>query len=124
MSHRQRAIESFHLNRRAVWARSYARIVGSMREPSWILSETLLPLVGMFAYVFVYRALGAPREFESFAVLGGFAIWPRQPGAEPDNGKWWLGPPAAWAAEICSAETRNVCAVSLTPSLISTASSH
>jgi ABC-2 type transport system permease protein len=28
----------------------------------------------MFAYVLVYRALGAPREFESFAVLGGLML--------------------------------------------------
>jgi ABC-2 type transport system permease protein len=70
----QRTIESFHVNRRAVWARAYVRIAGSVREPSWILSETLLPLVGMFAYVLVYRALGAPRAFESFAVLGGLML--------------------------------------------------
>lgn len=70
----QRWIDSFHLNRRAVWARSYVRIAGSLREPSWILSETLLPVIGMFSYVFVYRALGAPRAYESFAVLGGLML--------------------------------------------------
>jgi ABC-2 type transport system permease protein len=74
MSRLRRTIDTIHINRRAVWARSYVRILGSTREPSWILSETLLPLVGMFAYVFVYRALGAPREFESFAVLGGLML--------------------------------------------------
>jgi len=74
MSPLQRAIDSFHLNRRAMWARAAVRIIGSFREPSWIISETLLPVVGMFAYVLVYRALGAPREFESFAVLGGLML--------------------------------------------------
>ncbi len=59
---------------RAVGARAYVRIAGSLREPSWIVSETLLPVLGMFSYVFVYRALGAPRVFESFAVLGGLLL--------------------------------------------------
>jgi len=67
-------IESFHLNRRAVWARSYVRIIGSVREPSWVISEVFFPVFGMFAYVFVYRALGAPRIYESFAVLGGLML--------------------------------------------------
>ena len=30
-------------------------------------------------------------------VLGGITFWP---GSGPDNGKWWLGPPAAWGQEI------------------------
>ena len=59
---------------RAVYARAYVRMIGSLREPSWALSEILLPLLGMFAYVFVYRALGAARMYESFAVLGGLLL--------------------------------------------------
>jgi ABC-2 type transport system permease protein len=47
------------------------RIFAASREPSWILFETVMPVLGMFAYVFVYRALGAPRVFEAFVVLGG-----------------------------------------------------
>jgi ABC-2 type transport system permease protein len=64
-------------NLRAAWARAYVRIFAASREPSWILSETLLPVIGMCAYVFVYRALGAPRAYESFVVLGGvmMAYW-------------------------------------------------
>jgi len=30
-------------------------------------------------------------------VLGGITFWPN---SGPDNGKWWLGPPAAWGQEI------------------------
>ncbi len=30
-------------------------------------------------------------------VLGGITFWP---GSSPGNGKWWLGPPAAWGQEI------------------------
>ncbi|MEP7028707.1 MAG: ABC transporter permease [Candidatus Eisenbacteria bacterium] len=64
-------------NLRAAWARAYVRIFAASREPSWMLSETLLPVIGMCAYVFVYRALGAPRAYEAFVVLGGvmMAYW-------------------------------------------------
>ena len=59
------------MNARAAWARAYVRIFAASREPSWILFETIMPVLGMFAYVYVYRALGAPREFETFVVMGG-----------------------------------------------------
>ena len=40
------------------------------RELSWILHETILPLVSAVSYVYIYRALGAPARFEGFAILG------------------------------------------------------
>ncbi len=69
--------EGFSLFWRTVWARAYPRIVGSMRERSWVFFETLLPLLGTSAYVFVYRALNAPQEFIGFVVVGGAmtAFW-------------------------------------------------
>jgi ABC-2 type transport system permease protein len=69
--------EPIETNLRAAWGRAYVRIFAATREPSWVLFETVLPVLGMFAYVFVYRALGAPREFEAFVVLGGvmMAYW-------------------------------------------------
>jgi ABC-2 type transport system permease protein len=45
------------LNLRAVVGRSYPRIVGANREPSWIFFEAILPLLGIAAYVFIYQAL-------------------------------------------------------------------
>ena len=33
----------------------------------------------------------------AIVVLGGISFWP---GGGSDNGKWWLGPPAAWGKEI------------------------
>jgi ABC-2 type transport system permease protein len=63
--------EPWLTNLRAAWARAYVRIFAASREPSWIIFETIMPVLGMFAYVFVYRALGAPPEFEAFVVLGG-----------------------------------------------------
>ncbi len=59
------------LNLRATWARAYVRIVGANREPSWIIFDTVLPLLALSAYVFVYRAMKAPPEFTGFVILGG-----------------------------------------------------
>ncbi len=56
---------------RAAVARGYVRAVAANRDPSWIISEACLPLMGIAAYVFVYRASGAPPAYEGFAVLGG-----------------------------------------------------
>ncbi|KYK36853.1 MAG: ABC transporter permease [Theionarchaea archaeon] len=59
------------LNLRAVKGRAYPRIIGALREPSWVFWQTFLPILGMAAYVYVYRSLDAPKEFEGFVVLGG-----------------------------------------------------
>jgi ABC-2 type transport system permease protein len=60
-----------------VWARAYPRIVGSMREKSWMFFETVLPLMSVAAYVFVYRAIQAPPDYIGFVVVGGAmtAFW-------------------------------------------------
>jgi len=46
------------LNLRSVAGRAYPRVVGANREPSWILFEALLPLLGIAAYVYVYQSFG------------------------------------------------------------------
>mgnify|MGYP001032610051 CR=1 FL=1 len=60
-----------------VWARAYPRIKGATRERSWLFFETVLPLLAVSAYVFVYRAIGAPPDYVGFAVMGGAmtAFW-------------------------------------------------
>src|SRR3989304_2435811 len=58
-------------NLKSIWARAYVRIVGANREPSWILSETVLPLLNTAAFVYVYKALNAPEEYIGFVILGG-----------------------------------------------------
>ena len=63
---------------RATLARAYPRVIGLWREPSWMLQETLLPLLSVSAFVFVYRAmLHGPSPFEGFVLLGGAmtAFW-------------------------------------------------
>ena len=59
------------LNLRAVWGRAYSRVVGAWREPVWLVTDAILPSLGMMAFVLLYRALGAPRSFEALAVVGG-----------------------------------------------------
>ena len=54
-----------------VLARTYVRVVGSLREPTWMLSDAIFPNLGMCAFVLMYRALGAPRSYESLALIGG-----------------------------------------------------
>lgn len=59
------------LNARALRARTYVRLVGSVREPNWIIADAVFPNLAMCAFVMLYRALGAPKSFETLAVIGG-----------------------------------------------------
>jgi len=61
----------------AVVGRSYPRVVGMQRERSWLFFDILLPMLGVAAYVFVYRAIGAPEDYIGFVIVGGAmtAFW-------------------------------------------------
>jgi ABC-2 type transport system permease protein len=65
------------LNLRATVGRAYPRVIGAAREPSWAFFEIFLPLMGIAAYIYYYRSLGADPSFEGFVVLGGAmtAFW-------------------------------------------------
>ncbi len=56
---------------RTALARSYSRVWGMTREPSWIFFEVVVPLINTSAFVFLYKALNAPPAFVGFVVLGG-----------------------------------------------------
>jgi ABC-2 type transport system permease protein len=60
-----------------VGARAYPRVIGQQREKSWMFFDLVLPLLSVAAYVFIYRAIGAPEEYVGFVVLGGAmtAFW-------------------------------------------------
>ncbi len=60
-----------------VIARAYPRVIGMQRERSWMFFDVFLPLLAVSAYVFVYRAIGAPEEYVGFVVIGGAmtAFW-------------------------------------------------
>ncbi len=62
---------------KTVIARAYPRIIGQQREKSWMFFDIFLPILGVAAYVFVYRAIGAPEEYIGFVVMGGAmtAFW-------------------------------------------------
>lgn len=64
-------------NLRTVAGRAYPRVIGAIREPSWVFFEILLPFLTTSAFVFVYRALKAPPDYIGFVVLGGAmtAFW-------------------------------------------------
>ncbi len=64
-------------NLRAVRGRAYPRIVGSKREPSWVIFDVMLPLLTVAAYAYIYKYLAAPPEFVGFVILGGAmtAFW-------------------------------------------------
>ncbi len=61
----------------SVVARAYPRVIGQQREKSWMFFEILLPMLSVAAYVFVYRAIGAPEAYVGFVVMGGamVAFW-------------------------------------------------
>jgi ABC-2 type transport system permease protein len=67
----RRWTDDLALNLRATVARTYVRLVGSFREPAWVIGDAVFPTLGMCAFVLLYRALGAPRSFEALAVIGG-----------------------------------------------------
>jgi len=60
-----------------VIARAYPRVIGQQREKSWMFFDIFLPIMGISAYVFVYRAIQAPEEYVGFVVMGGAmtAFW-------------------------------------------------
>ncbi|KAF0244870.1 MAG: hypothetical protein FD180_2091 [Planctomycetota bacterium] len=64
-------------NLRAASARAWIRVVAANRELSWVFFETFLPAMTTAGYVLVYRALGAPAEYEAYVILGGVmtAFW-------------------------------------------------
>ncbi len=59
---------------RTVLGRAYPRFIGVWREKSWLFFDVCFPLLQVSAYVYIYRAIGAPPEFCGFAILGGAMI--------------------------------------------------
>ena len=43
-----------------VIGRAYPRVIGQQREKSWLFFDVFFPMLAVAAYVFVYRAIGAP----------------------------------------------------------------
>ncbi len=54
---------------RTMLARAYPRIIGLWREPTWVIQETVLPVLSASAYAFVYRGMGA-LDYVALVFLG------------------------------------------------------
>lgn len=72
-------VNRLSLNLRAMFGRSYPRVIGMQREPSWLFFETILPLLGIAAYVFIYKGffLGLdadPAANERLNAMIGFVV--------------------------------------------------
>src|SRR5438270_176111 len=72
-----RAVNRVGLFLRAMLARAYPRVVGMRRQPSWVIHETILPVLSVAAYAGAYGAMDAGREFVGYVILGGAmtAFW-------------------------------------------------
>jgi ABC-2 type transport system permease protein len=54
----------------AAGARVYPRWAWLFRSNSWMIQETVLPVLSVAAFAYAYRAMNAPPEFTGFLVLG------------------------------------------------------
>ena len=61
---------TFRLFLIAAAARTYPRAAWLFRSRSWMIQETLLPIIGVAALAYSYRAMGAPPEYTGLLVLG------------------------------------------------------
>src|SRR5688572_30392609 len=70
-------VTGWRLFLKTIVARAYPRIIVEERERSWICFEIFRPMLAVAAYVYVYRAIGAPEEYVGFVVVGGAmtAFW-------------------------------------------------
>src|SRR5918996_4798224 len=78
---------------RTVAARAYPRLVMNVREKWWLVFDIALPLIGVCAYVFIYRANNAPADLIGFVIIGGAmsAYWM--------NVLWSMGNQFFWEKE-------------------------
>lgn len=86
-------VSGWRLFAKAVIARAYPRMAGVLREKSWTFFDIFLPFLGTMAYVFVYRAIGAPEDFIGFVIMGGAmtSFWL--------NVLWGMGSQLYWEKE-------------------------
>ena len=61
---------SLKLFAQAVQARTYPRVAWLFRSNSWMIQETVLPVLAVSAFAYAYRAMEAPAAYTGFLVLG------------------------------------------------------
>src|SRR5438067_5824444 len=63
-------MSSLKLFAAAAAARTYPRVAWLFRSRSWMIQETLLPVLAVAAFAYAYRAMNAPPEYTGLVVLG------------------------------------------------------
>ncbi|HVK12621.1 MAG TPA: ABC transporter permease [Gemmataceae bacterium] len=51
-------------------ARAYPRAAWMFRNRTWLIQETVLPVLSVSAFALSYKAMGAPPEYVGFVILG------------------------------------------------------
>ena len=54
----------------AAIARTYPRVAWMFRNRTWLLQETLLPMMSVAAFAYVYEAMNAPKAYVGYVILG------------------------------------------------------
>lgn len=54
----------------AAVARTYPRVAWLFRSRTWMIQETILPVLAVAGFVYAYRAMNAPPQYAGFVVLG------------------------------------------------------
>jgi ABC-2 type transport system permease protein len=54
----------------AAQARTYPRVAWLFRSNSWMIQETVLPVLAVAAFAYAYRAMHAPAAYTGYLVLG------------------------------------------------------
>lgn len=71
---RRQLLSRLVLNLRATRARAVIRFTGIVREPSYIILSSILPLLSIASYVYLYETLKTPRAYLGYIILGGTII--------------------------------------------------
>src|ERR1700742_3701407 len=61
---------SFKLFFQVVQARTYPRVAWLFRSNSWMIQETVLPVLAVAAFAYAYQAMNAPPAYTGYLVLG------------------------------------------------------
>jgi len=97
---------------RAAHGRAYPRLIGNFRDKTWTVYEILLPLLGTFAFVYVYKALHAPDRFVGYVIMGGAmtAVWM--------NVMWMMASQLWWEKKDGNLELHMIAPCGLLPILL------
>ena len=63
-------MSSLKLFVQAALARTYPRAIWMVRNRTWLLQETVLPVLSVSAFAFVYKTMQAPPEYVGFVIMG------------------------------------------------------